>query len=190
MRTRHFLALLALSASAALTGCSTAMFRGADAGVAITDDRRTPGTYVTDEDIGSRTGRMFSEQAPGGSHVIFTSYNRRVLITGQVPDEATKTLAATVAGKHPDARDVVNELVVGESTSLYRRTIDSYVTTKVKARLVDETRVSASHIKVVTEDSVVYLMGLVKREEGQIAGEVAARTSGVARVVKVFEYMD
>lgn len=190
MRTRDSLALLALSASAALTGCSTAMFRGADAGVAITDDRRTPGTYVTDEDIGSRTGRMFSEQAPGGSHVIFTSYNRRVLITGQVPDEATKTLAATVAGKHPDARDVVNELVVGESTSLYRRTIDSYVTTKVKARLVDETRVSASHIKVVTEDSVVYLMGLVKREEGQIAGEVAARTSGVARVVKVFEYMD
>jgi len=82
MRTRHILALLALSASTAFTGCSTAMFRGADAGVAITDDRRTPGTYVPDEDIGSRTGRIFAEQAPGGSHAIFTSYNRRVLITG------------------------------------------------------------------------------------------------------------
>lgn len=190
MPTRFSVVLLALAASSSLLGCSTAMFRGADAGVAISDDRRTPGTYVTDEDIGSRTGRMFSEQAPGGAHAIFTSYNRRVLITGQVPDEAAKTLAAAVARKHPDARDVVNELTLGEATSLYRRTIDSYVTSKIKARLIDETRVSASHIKVVTEDGVAYLMGLVKREEGQVAGEVAARTSGVARVVKVFEYMD
>ena len=182
--------LLALSASAALTGCSTAMFRGADAGVTITDDRRTPGTYVTDEDISIRTGRLFSEQAPGGAHATFSSFNRRVLITGQVPSEEVRKSAASIAHMHPDAREVVNELVVGETTSLYRRTADSYVTTKVKTRLVDDTRVSANHVKVITEDGVVYLMGLVKREEGQVAAEVAARTSGVARVIKVFEYMD
>ncbi len=190
MRTRILALLVALAPLAGLTACSTAMFTGAGAGVSITDDRRTPGTYVTDEGIEVKSARDFAEAAPGGARVKFTSFNRRVLITGQVPDQATKDKAGEIARKHPDARDVVNELTLGEAASLWQRTQDGYRTTNVKARLMDDDRVSASHVKVVTERDVVYLMGLVKRVEGQAAAETASRTHGVAKVVKVFEYID
>lgn len=189
MRIRTLIALAALAA-ATLSGCSTAMFAGAGAGVAVTDDRRTPGTYVTDEGIERTLDKRFGEQAPGEARAVFSSFNRRVLITGQVPDEARKKLAADLAKEHGDVRGVVNELVIGEAVGLVRRAQDTYVTSKVKGRLIDETRVSASHVKVVTENGVVYLLGLVKRDEGQAAAEVAARTSGVERVIKAFEYLD
>jgi osmotically-inducible protein OsmY len=189
MRLRILIALAALAA-ANLSGCSTAMFAGAGAGVAVTDDRRTPGTYVTDEGIELTLDRRFTEQAPGEARAVFTSFNRRVLITGQVPGDSQKKLAGDLAKEHGDVRGVVNELALGETVSLVRRAQDTYVTSKVKGRLIDETRVKAGHVKVVTENGVVYLMGLVKRDEGQAAAEVAARTNGVERVVKVFEYLD
>jgi osmotically-inducible protein OsmY len=189
MRMRLLITLIAL-ASASLTGCSTAMFAGAGAGVSVTDDRRTPGTYVTDEGIELTTAKRFAERAPDAARAIFTCFNRRVLITGQVPDEAVKKLAGDLAKEHSDVRSVVNELAIGEAVSLVKRASDSYVTSKVKAHLIDDTRLSANHIKVVTENGTVYLMGLVKRDEGQVAAEVTARTSGVSRVVKVFEYQD
>jgi osmotically-inducible protein OsmY len=190
MRTRMLVTLFALSATANLTGCATAFFTGAGAGVLMAEDRRTSGTYVTDEGIELKTAYRFSEQAPASAHVSFTSFNRRVLITGQVPSEDVRKAAGEAARQHPDVRDVVNELTLGEAVGLTTRSSDGYITAKIKTRMLDDKRVSANHIKVVTEDGVVYLMGLVKHEEGQAAAEVAARTSGVFRVVKVFEYTD
>jgi osmotically-inducible protein OsmY len=190
MRTRLLATLLALSATASLSGCATALFTGAGAGVLMADDRRTSGTYVTDESIELKTSYRFSEQAPASAHVSFTSYNRRLLITGQAPTEAVKNSATEIARQHPDVREVINEVTIGDAASLSTRTNDGYLTAKVKTRLLDDKRISANHVKVVTENGVVYLMGLVKREESQAAAEIAARTGGVNRVVKIFEYTD
>jgi osmotically-inducible protein OsmY len=190
MRTRLHALTAALLAAAALSACSTAMFAGADAGRAITDDRRVVSAYVADEGIEIKSARDFEEAVPSGARVVYSSFNRRVLITGQVPDQATKDKAAEIARKQPDTREVVNELTIGETASIWRRTQDGYLTTKVKARLLDDDRVSAKHVKVVTESGAVYLMGLLKPAEGQAAAETSARTQGVAKVVKVFEYIE
>lgn len=190
MPVRLLILILGLAAMANLAGCATAMVTGAGAGVLMADDRRTSGAYVTDEGIELKASYRFSEQAPGAAHIGFTSFNRRVLITGQAPNEAARNRAAEIARQDPDVREVVNEVAVGESASLTTRTSDSYVTAKVKTRLIDDTRISANHVKVVTEAGVVYLMGLVRREEGRIAAEIASRVGGVSRVVKVFEYTD
>lgn len=190
MRKRMLAVILALAPAAMLSACSTAVFRSADAGVTIMDDRRTLSAYVADEAIEIKASSAFADAAPGSSRAVFTSFNRRALITGQVPDEATKAKAEEIARKHPEVREVFNELVVGESVSIVRRTQDGFLTTKIKARLLDDDRIGANHVEVVTENGVVYLMGMLKQAEAQAAAEIAARTQGVARVVKVFEYIE
>ena len=176
--------------AATLAGCSTAMFHGADAGVTITDDRRQTSAYVADEGIEYQLAREFDAMAQESSRVVFTSFNKRVLITGQVAEAALREKATELAKKHGDVREVINELAVSGKAGVWQRTTDTYLAMKVKTRMVDDDRLSAKHVKVVTEGDTVYLMGLVKRAEALAAAEVAARTKGVARVVKVFEYLD
>jgi osmotically-inducible protein OsmY len=113
-----------------------------------------------------------------------------VLLTGEVPTEALKAEAERVTRAVENVRNVFNELKVGPNTSIQTRTNDSVITSKVKARFVDANKFGALHVKVVTEDSVVYLLGMVKKQEAADATEITRTTGGVSKVVRLFEYLD
>lgn len=174
-----------------LHGCTAALIGGAAAGgYMVAEDRRTVGTMAEDEGIeikaSSRIGNRFKEAI----HVNVTSYNRTVLLTGEVPDAATKAEVERIARAVENVRGVYNELAIAGVSSYNVRSSDSLLTSKVKARFVDAGKFHALHVKVVTENSIVYLMGLVKKQEAQDATEIARTTSGVQKVVRVFEYLD
>jgi osmotically-inducible protein OsmY len=187
-------ALLAAATCAALLpmlqGCLPIIAGAAvGGGVLIAEDRRSSGTYVDDEGIELRAASRITERVPQ-AHVNVTSFNKVVLLTGEVPDAASKAEAATIARGVAGVKTVQNELTVGPNSALSARTTDSYTTTKVKARFVDARRFQANHVKVVTEAGAVYLMGLVKKSEAEDAANIAASTDGVKRVVQVFEFIE
>lgn len=188
----HKLILAAVLAASflALQGCAPIAATGIGVGVLMAEDRRTTGTFILDEEIEFKSLNRIREAYPETAHVNATSFNRRVLLTGEVPDAATRAKVAELARGVPNVREVQNETVVGGPSGFLARSNDTYITAKVKARLLDDRRFNAHHIKVVSEAATVYLMGVVKKEEGAAAAEVAARTSGASRVVKVFEYLD
>ncbi|HEX5675926.1 MAG TPA: BON domain-containing protein, partial [Azonexus sp.] len=117
----------------------------------------------------------------------FTSFNRRLMITGEVPSEEAKAAIGEQAAKVAGVREVFNEVTIGPASSLSVRSNDSYITSKVKGRLVDEKHLSATHIKVVTEAGITYLMGIVSERESKLAVTIASRTDGVRKVVNLFE---
>jgi osmotically-inducible protein OsmY len=171
-----------------LHGCAAVVVGGAATGAAVAIDRRTAGAYVGDQEIELRAMSRLGEAFPGNTvNISTTSYNRQVLLTGQVPDETTRTRATAVAKGVPEVRTVFNELAISGVTSLTSKTNDTTITGNVKTRLLRDERVSANNIKVVTEAGVVYLMGLVTQAEASAATEIARTTSGVTKVVTLFE---
>jgi osmotically-inducible protein OsmY len=174
-----------------LHGCTAAVVGTAAAtGVVVANDRRTAGTMTEDEGIEIKTGNRIGSRFPDGIHVNVTSYNRLVLLTGEVPDAATKSEIERIARGVENVRGVFNELAIAGASSYTVRTNDSVITSKVKGNFVDEGKFNALHVKVVTENSVVYLMGLVKKSEAEEATQIARTTSGVQKVVRMFEYID
>ncbi len=124
------------------------------------------------------------------AHFNVTTYNKVVLLTGEVPSDALRTLAGDTARKFRGVRQVHNELQVRGASSLLARTNDSWLTTKVKSKLLARSDIEGRRIKVVTEAGVIYLMGIVTRLEAEHAASIASNTRGAIRVVKVFEYLD
>jgi len=186
---------LSVAVSAALTvaslsGCVPVVAGGVGAGILMAEDRRTSGTYLLDEEIELKASSRVRENFGENTRASMTSFNRRVLLTGAVPDAAVRAKVEEIVLAVPNVRAVQNELAIGKVSSLMTQTSDTYITTKVKARFIEDTRFNAHQVKVVTEAGTVYLMGLVKREEAAAAAEIASRTGGVSKVVKVFEYMD
>ena len=173
----------------ALQGCFPIVAGGVAAGALAIDDRRTLAAQGEDKSIFAKAETRISERFGDKVHVNVTSFNRRVLLTGEVPDDKVRAEVERVAGGVENVATVVNELQVAGISSLTARTNDAIITSKVKGNFVDDRDVQANAIKVVTEASVVYLMGLVTRAEGDRAATVAARTSGVKQVVKVFDYV-
>ena len=173
-----------------LQGCVPLIATGAGAGVLMATDRRTSGTYIEDQEIELRTANRIREAFPADNvHTNVNSFNRVVLLTGEVPDEVTKQKIYDIAKGVGNVRNVVNELVVGPTALLSARTNDAYITTKVKTRFVDAKRFPINAVKVTTENGVVYLMGLVTDQEGKDAAQIASTTVGVNKVVKMFEYV-
>ena len=170
-----------------LQGCFPAVVGGAAVGVMSAHDRRSTGTQTDDEATEWKAKLKVPDQYKEASHINFTSYNRRLLITGEVPNEEAKSAIESQVRMIEGVREVYNELGIGPASSLGSRSTDSFIDSKVKARLVDSNQISANHIKVVTERGVVYLLGLVSRVEADDAARIASTTSGVARVVKLFE---
>ena len=174
-----------------LGGCAAVVVGGAAGGTAVALDRRTAGVYLSDQEIELRAMNRLSEAFPQKTDSISaTSYNRQVLLTGQVPDEAARAKAADVVKNIPDVRTVFNELTVSSVASLTSDASDVGVTSQVKARMLRDENVPASKIKVVTESGVVYLMGLVTKAEAEAATNIARTTAGVTKVVTLFEYID
>ncbi len=184
-------ALVLAIAAPSLTGCATAVVGGAATGTAIAVDRRTAGVFVSDQEIELRAmSRLRETFAQGTESIATTSYNRQVLLTGQVPDEAARARAGEVVKGIPDVRTVFNELSISGVTSFTSSANDTSITASVKTRLLRDDRVPGTKVKVKTEAGVVYLMGLVTRAEGTAAAETARTTSGVTKVVTLFEYLD
>ncbi len=174
-----------------LGGCAAVVVGGAAVGTSVALDRRTAGVYVGDQEIELRALARLRETFPQKTeHISATSYNRQVLLTGQVPDEATRARATDVVKGIPDVRTVFNELTVSGVTSLTSDANDAALTGQVKTRMLRDERVPGTKIKIVTEDSVVYLMGLVTKAEANAATNIARTTSGVTKVVTLFEYLN
>ena len=183
-----FLATFCLSL---LNGCAPAIIAvGVGAGALVVTDRRTTGAQVDDEAIENKVTLSAGSSWGNTIHLNVTSYNARVLLTGEAPTTATRDEITRITKTTDRVQSVTNEMVIGPVTDLGPRTNDSYLTSVVKARFVEAGKFAPNHVKVVTERSVVYLMGIVSREEGNAAAQIAATTSGVARVVKLFQYTD
>lgn len=173
-----------------LSGCFTAVVGGAAAGTAMATDSRTSGIYIEDQNIEIKASQQVRKSLGEEAHINVTSYNLNVLLTGEVPSDAAKAEAERITKSVESVKNITNEIVVGPKTSISDRANDTYITSKVKAKFLAEKNFSANDVKIVTEASVVYLMGIVKKREADIATEIARTTEGVAKVVKVFEYQN
>ena len=183
-------AAAALLAVFMLEGCVEALVVGGVAtGAFVAADRRQPEVVAGDERVGltalSRIGDRFGDKA----HVNVTSYNYNVLLTGEVPDAQAKADIEKIVMQVPRVKGTVNELQVAGPATLTSRGNDTYLTGRVKGAFVTENKFQANHVKVVTESAVVYLLGLVTRKEADDATAIARSTSGVKKVVRVFEYV-
>jgi len=186
----RFLVLAVLALSTLASGCAPLLVGGAVAGGAmVAADRRQPDIMATDERIEIQASSRISDALKDQGHVNVTSFNRQVLLTGEATTEALKQAAEKIAQGVSEVRGVVNEIQIGPPSSLGARSNDAYITSVVKSRMVGADKFNPIHVKVVTEAGVVYLMGLVTRKEAEDATQVARTTSGVKRVVRVFEYI-
>ena len=190
-RLHAALVLAALALSTLLAGCVPMLVAGAAGTALVATDRRSAGAQLDDTTIEAKLGQFARSRWGDRAHVSVTSYNGVVLMTGEVPDEAGKAAFADFARTTDRVRSVQNELVVAPPSEIGSRTNDTYLTSVVKTRFLEATdRFSATHVKVVTDRGVVYLMGLVRRSEADAAAQIAASTKNVVRVVKVVEYID
>ena len=180
--------LLALAAGTTLSACAPLLIGGAIwGGTMVVSDRRTSGTQIDDQAIELKSVRRIADVIADRGHVNVTSYNRLVLITGEVPTEADKTAVEQAVMRIENVRSIVNELTLTAPSSLSARSNDTLMTSKVKASMVDAKDIQSNAFKVVSERSVVYLMGRVTEREANRAADVARGVSGVQKVVKVFE---
>ena len=173
--------------SAGLAGCFTAAATGIVVGGLAAVDRRTIGAQTEDQAIELKAYEALRANKLQGGGISVTSFNRRVLLTGQVENESVKERAARVVGAIDNVVEVHNELSIAGRASLGSSVTDASVTTRVKTALLNSDKVPGNSVKVVTEKTTVYLMGLVTAAEAEAAARIASRTSGVARVVTVFE---
>ena len=187
--SRRFAALAAaLVATTALTACAPLLLGGAIVGSSmVVTDRRTSGTQVDDQAIELRGLKRVGETIGDRGSVSVTSYNRIVLLTGTVTNEADKAAVERALSAVENAKSVVNEIAIGTAASFGNRSNDTLLTSKVKASFVDAKDVQVNAYKVVTERGIVYLMGRVTEREANRAAEISRGVSGVQKVVKVFE---
>jgi osmotically-inducible protein OsmY len=173
-----------------LASCAAPLlFGGVIGGAMVASDRRTTGIQVEDESIEQRSASAIRENFGNKEHVNFTSYNRQVLITGEVSNDAVRSQIETLIGRVQNVRAVVNELAIGSASSFGDRSSDVLLVAKVKAAMVDSEDVFANVFKVVGERGTIYLMGRVTQREAKRATDVVRGVSGVKRVVRVFEYI-
>ena len=183
-----YVSVLAL-ALVALAGCIPVMVVGAAGSAAmVMTDRRSAGAQLDDETIELKVATQANSEFGNRIHLNVTSYNGFVLLSGEVPDQGALASVGNIARKTEKVRGVHNELVVALLSDFSSRSNDTYITSKVKTRMLEANKFPPNVVKVVTERGVVYLMGIVSKEEGDAAAEIAATTAGVVRVVKFFQY--
>jgi osmotically-inducible protein OsmY len=171
----------------ALSACAPLVVGGAVVGSLVATDRRTSGAQLEDEVIELRAANRIRDNLGERGHVNVNSYNRRVLLTGEVPSAQDKQLVEQIVTRVDNVQLVVNELAVLGNTSLTQRTSDILVAGRIKAAMVDSKDLFANAYQVVTERGTVYLMGRVTQREADRATEIARSTPGVQKVVRVFE---
>lgn len=178
-----------------LSGCAAVVLgTAATTGAVVSHDRRTTGAVVEDSSIEYKAKSIVDALTPTHQrekvHVNVVSYNGNVLLLGQVPNDIFVHKIIPEIKQIPKVNKIINELTYDPATSLFVRSNDSMLTTKVKAAMMMQSdRINATRIKVVTENSIVYLMGIINKDEEKIAVDIARHVKGVKKVVKIFEYM-
>ena len=173
-----------------LSGCVAAIATTAVVGTDMATDRRTTGSYIEDQAIELKASKAMAknETLQKSSNVSVTSFNRVVLLAGQAPNEQLRSTAAEIVRKIDNVRKIHNEIRISAPTSLLSTTSDSWITTKAKSLMLAEKNFSSGHIKIVTENGELFLMGLVSRAEADKAIAIVRNIDGVTRVVQAFEY--
>ncbi|MEO5573313.1 MAG: BON domain-containing protein [Gammaproteobacteria bacterium] len=192
MNHRIALFSLAVVSTASLSACIPLIAAGAATGVAVAHDQRSAGAVIDDQAIELKAiGALKGEtQLYSESHLNVTSYNGIVLVTGEAPTQELRDRVTNIVRGIDKVRTVHNEVAIAAPSSLMARSSDTVLTGKVKARLIGERGFDSSRVKVVSEGGVVYLMGIVTRNEAEVATEIARTTDGVQRVVRLFEYAE
>ena len=193
MRRHRYVAVPALilvlgGAALGLQSCAAIIGVGGIAAVSTLEDRRTTATQLEDSGIESRAASGISERFGERAHVNVAAFNRALLLTGEAWDEAARAEIGKIAAAVPNVRAVTNEIQVAGVSSTTSRANDTALTARVKGRFLNAKEFSSLHVKVVTEAGVVYLLGLVTENEAAAATEIARTTSGVRKVVRVFDY--
>lgn len=186
------LALFTLAAVllSGLSGCAQLAMKAVTVSAGVAIDRRTVGAQLEDETIQLRAFGVFSESFGGNANINVTSYNRQVLLTGEVPDAASKQAAERVVSQIDNVSRVFNELAVMNASTLAQRGFDVYLTGRVKVALVDTQGLTVTAFRVVTERGTVYLMGRVTPLEAERATALVRQISGVRRIVRLFEIIN
>ncbi len=178
----------------ALHGCAAVVVGGAATatGVGVAVSPRTVGTFVEDEAIELKALKGFyaDKDIRAQAHINVTSYNNIVLVTGEAPTEEIRARVIGIVRNIAKVRHVHNEVTIAAPSALISRSSDTVVTGKVKSKILAREKLGGLNIKVVTEKGVVYLMGVVNRTQADDATEIARKTGGVQKVVKLFEYTD
>ncbi len=183
--------VLVFSLLVTLQSCAAVIVAGATSGAIIASDRRTAGILIEDQNIELKFSTRLSENpaVDNSSHLNAISYNGVVLIVGQTPQQNYKNQISEFARKIPSVKRIHNEVRVSAPNSLMNRSSDSYITSKIKTNMALEKNFSSSAIKVVTENGEVFLMGLVTKQEAEIAIAITKNIDGVQKVIDVFEYI-
>ncbi|HEY8553947.1 MAG TPA: BON domain-containing protein [Burkholderiales bacterium] len=181
-----------LAVAAVVQGCAPLVVAGAGTAAVAAHDRRTVGAFIDDQaiELKAATAIRTDETLAPEVHINVTSMNGIVLLTGEAPTAELRDRVLAKVREIDGIRRVVNEIRIAPPSPLSARTHDGWITAKVKTRLMHTEKIDSTRVKVVTENDVVYLMGLVTRAEGETASAAAAKVGGVARVVKLFEYLD
>ena len=191
--TVNRLSLMAITLCLAISGCSSAITATRD--TPIQDDRgtRTFGSTIDDSLIETKASVNIAKASPDldkGSHIVVSSYNGIVLLAGQTPRADLKSLAEQTASQVQRVKKVHNELQVMQPSSILARNNDAWLTTKIKTQMLTDSAIPGSRIKIVTENGIVYMLGLVTKQEAARATSLVQGVSGVQKIVKLFEYID
>jgi len=173
-----------------LQGCVPVVAAGLGTGVLMAQDRRSSETFIEDQRMESKISVLIANEFKGVMHVNVTSFNFNILLTGEVPEEYSRAEIGKLVSRVEKVRKVNNELAISPNSSLGSRSNDSLITSNVKFRFLNNSHFNPEHVKVITEDGTVFLLGIVNHTEADAAAEIASTTSGVKRVVKLFEYLD
>ena len=190
--TKRLIAIIVLAAAAAgINGCAPILLVGATTGGVAAVDNRTAGSFVEDEAIEIKAKTSLLQNIGGRARYDVVSLNRVVLLIGQAPDEELRQEIEDVVASLPNIRRIVNEIELGPQASFRQTAADSLITSKVIAKLlaIQDGEFSTLHVKVITEDGIVYLMGLLTQENAAKAIEVAREVEGVRQVTQAFEYI-
>ena len=177
-----------------LQGCVAAAIGGAAVAGAtkVATDPRTVGTQIDDETLEERVKSAIykDQQIKSEARISITSYSGRVLLTGQVPNDNLREIATSLAKGVQNVNDVYNEVRVGPKVSFSQISKDAWITSQIKSKMLVDSKVKTSDVKVITENNEVFLLGNVTHDQGNAAAEVARNVSGVTKVGKVFNYLN
>jgi osmotically-inducible protein OsmY len=192
INSKTLLLITSLGLSLAISGCSDLISAGHEQPIQEDPGNRTYGSYIDDEVVEtlSMVNLNKGSENMGASNISVTSFNGIVLLTGQAPNEMARQEAEQIVSQVRKVKKIHNEIKISGISSTLARTNDTWLTTKVKAELLTNEAVEGSRIKVVTDSSTVYLMGLVSPQESDIAINIVRGIPGVEKIVKVFEYVN
>jgi osmotically-inducible protein OsmY len=177
----------AILISSFLSGCAVLAVGGVVAGASVMADRRTPAVQAIDKGIELEAGNALGKRFGDGAHINVTSFNQKVLLTGEAKDADIKGQASTYIRTMKNARSVFNELIIGPNSSFTARANDSYLESKIKTQMIFTEKLPSNSMAIVAEGSSVYLMGILTQNEAEIAKKVASNTNGVKDVYAYFD---